>query len=446
MRIAYLCADFGIPIRGHKGASVHVREMVAALAAQGHDVRVFAPNPGNGHSLAAPLHTISSTGLPDACRRVARHVARWRHPRLDKEARELAYNLTLYRHVYAQVRRWRPDAVYERYSLFNLSGLALARRLGVPHLLEVNAPLRHERARTKGLALAAVARLVERRLFGGSDAVLTVSTALRHYALEQGARPARTLVLPNAVDTRRFTPGDRQQVTGDSPGTVLSPDAYRLSPATRARLGLATDAFVVGFAGSLKPWHGTDVLLDAFARMKDHVPGARLLIVGEGPQGDALRTRAARLGIGTDVIFAGKVAHDAMPQMLAAMDVAVAPYLEVPDFYFSPLKLYEYMASGLAVVASDAGEIAALVRDGQTGILCPPGKVAALAAALLSLAHDSGLRAQLGMAARVEAERHSWSENARIVAEVAGARQRPSCPVVPGRGRISTAWPVRGQE
>ena len=431
MRIAYLCADFGIPIRGHKGASVHVREMVAALAAQGHDVRVFAPNPGKGTSLAAPLHTISSTGLPDACSRVARHVAGRCHPRLDKEARELVYNVTLYRHIRAQVGRWRPDAVYERYSLFNLAGLALARRLGVPHLLEVNAPLRLERARTKGLALDAMARLIERRLFGASDAVLTVSTALRHYALEQGARPARTLVLPNAVDTGRFAPGHRRQTAGDSAGAVLSPD-------TRARLGLATDAFVVGFAGSLKPWHGTDVLLDAFAGMKDHVPGARLLIVGEGPQADALHAHAARLGISRDVIFTGKVAHDEMPELLAAMDVAVAPYLEVPDFYFSPLKLYEYMASGLAVVASDAGDIAALVRDGQTGLVCPPGDVAALCSALLRLAHDAGLRARLGAAARVEAERHTWSENARIVAHLAAAvsldRRTPAMMVLAAGG------------
>jgi glycosyltransferase involved in cell wall biosynthesis len=419
MRIAYLCADFGIPIRGHKGASVHVREMVAALTAQGHAVRVFAPNPGDGNSLAAPLHPISSTGLADACSRVVRHVAGRRHPRLDKEARELAYNFTLYRHVHAQVEHWRPDAVYERYSLFNLAGLALARRLGVPHLLEVNAPLRLERARTKGLALDTVARRVERRLLGASDAVLTVSTALRHYALEHGARPARTLVLPNAVDTRRFHP--------QAAGTVA-----------RARLGLASDAFVVGFAGSLKAWHGTDVLLDAFAGMKDHVPGARLLIVGEGPQGDALHARAARLGIGRDVVFTGKVAHDAMPELLAAMDVAVAPYLEMPDFYFSPLKLYEYMAAGLAVIASDAGEIAALVRDGQTGLVCPPGDVAALRGALLRLAHDVGLRARLGAAARVEAERHTWSDNARIVAHLAAAlsldRRTPAMMALAARG------------
>jgi glycosyltransferase involved in cell wall biosynthesis len=336
------------------------------------------------------------------------------------------------------VGHWRPDAVYERYSLFNLAGLALARRLGVPHLLEVNAPLRLERARTKGLALDAVARLVERRLFGASDAVLPVSTALRHYVLKHGACPARTLVLPNAVDTRRFAPGARRQATGNRTAPGLSPVAYRLSPDTRARLGLATDAFVIGFAGSLKLWHGTDVLLDAFAGMKDHVPGARLLIVGEGPHGDALRTRAAGLGIGRDVIFTGKVSYDTMPELLAAMDVGVAPYVHLPDFYFSPLKLYEYMASGLAVVASDAGDIAALVRDGQTGLVCPPSDVAALCSALLRLAHDASLRAQLGAAARREAERHTWGDNARIVARLATAlsldRGTPTMMVLAARG------------
>src|SRR5919204_18998 len=399
MKIAYLCADFGIPIQGYKGASVHVREMVAALKAHGHDVRVFVPTLGEGNAVAAPVHHIGPHGLPETCARLVRSVSQ-RHPRLDKEVRELAYNCTFYRRLLAQCRLWRPDAVYERYSLYSLAGLALARRLRVPHLLEVNAPLRIERARTKGLALDPLAGLVERRLFGASDALLTVSTALQRYVLAHGARLARTLVLPNAVDTVRFQP----QADG---------------AAARARLGLAPDSVVVGFAGSLKPWHGTDTLLDAFATVHEAVPAARLLIVGEGPQGKVLHERAAHLGLDTTVVFTGKVAHDAMPGILAAMDVGVAPYREVDAFYFSPLKLYEYMAAGLAVVASDAGEIATLVRDGQTGLLCPPGNATELAATLLRLVREPGLRARLGAAARVEAERHTWQENARTVAALA---------------------------
>ena len=127
-----------------------------------------------------------------------------------------------------------------------------------------------------------------------------------------------------------------------------------------------------------------------------------------------------------------------MTQRQLAMDITVAPYLEVPNFYFSPLKLYEYMASGLAVVASDAGEIAALVHDGQSGLVCPPGDVAALCSALLRLAQDAGLRARLGAAARREAERHTWSENARIVTQLAATlsleRRAPATIALEARG------------
>jgi glycosyltransferase involved in cell wall biosynthesis len=399
MRIAYLCADFGIPIQGYKGASVHVRELVAALAAQRHDVRVFSPTPGAGNPLAAPLIDIASAGLPDVTARLARAALGRCSPRLDKETRELAYNLTLYRGVRGQVRAWRPDVIYERYSLFNLSGLALARRLGVPHLLEVNAPLRLERARTKGLALAGLAARIEGALFAGSDAVLVVSEALRRYVLERSGGAARVVVQPNGVDTGRFLARGRDLQV-------------------RAQLGLAPEAFVVGFTGSLKPWHGVDILLEAFATVRSAEPAARLLIVGEGPEDAALRARAAALGLGPSVVFTGRVEHIAIPRYLAAMDAGVAPYLQVPDFYFSPLKLYEYMAAGLAVVASDAGEIAGLVRHEQTGLLCPPGDAVALAGTLLRLARDPGARARLGVAARAEAERHSWAGNATVVVDL----------------------------
>ncbi len=402
MKIAYLCADFGIPIQGDKGASVHVRAVVAALTAQGHDVRVLTPTPGAGNPLGAPLLTVAPDGLPAACGRVVGALTRGRAPRLVKETREVAYNLTLYQQAWARFRSWRPDAIYERYSLFTVAGLALARRLGVPHLLEVNAPLRLERARTKGLVLEPVARFVERRLYSRSDAVLVVSEALRAYARERGAVATRTRVLPNGVDTTRFHPS----VDGR---------------AARARWGLAQDALVVGFAGSLKPWHGVETLLDAFAALRAHTPTARLLVIGTGPQEAAVRARATDLRLGDSVVFTGAVAHAAMPGLLAALDIGVAPYLAVPDFYFSPLKLYEYMAAGVAVVASDAGAIATLVRAGETGLLCPPGDADALAGALACLASDPTLRARLGAAARAEAERHTWAVNACVIAGLASA-------------------------
>ena len=103
MRIAYLCADFGIPILGHKGASVHVRELVTALTAEGHEVRVFSPNPSGSNTLAAALHAVSPDGLPETCRRLLRRALPGAGP-LDKEVRELAFNLTFYRSVRSKLR------------------------------------------------------------------------------------------------------------------------------------------------------------------------------------------------------------------------------------------------------------------------------------------------------------------------------------------------------
>ncbi len=400
MRIAYLCADFGIPILGHKGASVHVRELVTALTAEGHEVRVFSPNPSGSNNLAAPLHAVSPDGLPETCRRLVRRAFPGARP-LDKEVRELAFNLTLYRSVRKELRTWRPDAVYERYSLFNLAGVALARRSGVPHLLEVNAPLRLERANTKGLALERIAGHVERCVFGSADAVLTVTAALQRYVLEHGGRAERTRVLQNAVDVERF---GRGRTDGQ---------------AARARWGLGAHEFVIGFAGSLKPWHGTETLLDAFGLLHGLVPGVRLLMVGEGPMGETLRAHVAERGLRSAVTFTGSVDHSEMPDLLAAMDVGVAPYFDAPNFYFSPLKIYEYMAAGLPVIASDAGDIGSLVRDGETGLLCAPGDPVSLFTALHCLIEAPRLRAALSAAARAEAERHTWRENARVVAKLA---------------------------
>ena len=395
MRILYLCADFGIPIRGYKGASVHVREMVAALRTHGHEVVVASPNLGEGNGIAdgTCLHAVELDRLSEGAWKLGRMLRRRSGSRLPNELREAAYNGTLLRAGSALVRELRPDAIYERYSLLNLSGLLLARLWGLPHLLEVNAPLRLERARTKGLALGGVAALAERVLFGGSDAVLTVSSALRRYVIARGAKPERTLVQPNGVDTRRFRP-DR-----DGGGA-------------RARLCIPADAVVIGFSGSLKPWHGTDLLVEAFGALRAHHPAARLLVIGEGPQEDALRRQVARLRMAPAVVFTGRVDHEKIPELLCAIDVAVAPYRQVPGFYFSPLKIYEYMAAGRAVVASAAGEIPDLVRPEETGLLCAPDDARSLAAALTRLCENAALRQRLGDAARKEALHHDWLEHA----------------------------------
>src|SRR5690606_34709531 len=116
-----------------------------------------------------------------------------------------------------------------------------------------------------------------------------------------------------------------------------------------------------------------EVLLEAFARLARIDESTRLRLVGHGPQYAALAAQADELGIAHRVDLVGAVAPQEMPAQLAAMDIAVAPYPQLPDFYFSPLKLYEYLAAGLPVVASDIGPCAEILDGGALGVLVTPG-------------------------------------------------------------------------
>jgi glycosyltransferase involved in cell wall biosynthesis len=175
------------------------------------------------------------------------------------------------------------------------------------------------------------------------------------------------------------------------------------------------DKFVVGFVGSLKPWHGIEILADAFLRLASD-QRFHLLVVGDGPSANVLEKLERELP--ERVTRTGAVMHEDVVQYMHAMDVAVAPYPPLSKFYFSPLKILEYMAAGRAVVASDIGQLRYLIRDGETGILLPPGDSNALADVLQSLIESRDRCLQLGLAAATEArEHHTWSKRAAEILE-----------------------------
>ncbi len=382
-RLAYVCADPGVPVFGSKGASVHVREMLRAFRRAGVTPDVYATSLG-GHppadlaGLAVELVPIGSAG--DA-------------PRRERAAAEasarLAQRLTCRQY----------DLVYERYSLWSHAPMEWARRAGATAILEVNAPLIEEQARHRTLVDRAGAERVAARAFVAADAVLAVSEGVAAWVrVVAPAVGAKLRVVPNGVDPARFT-------TRYGNGLDGSPSA----------------PFVIGFVGTLKPWHGLETLIDAFVRVRDRVP-ARLLIVGDGPERHAVEARLRASGLYEHASFTGAVDPDEVPTWLARMHVAVAPYPDLPGFYFSPLKLFEYMAAGLPVVASAVGQVPEIIADGVTGLLCPAGDPEALAAALLGIAYSPPLAADLGNAARREVElRHSWDHIAARVLSLAPA-------------------------
>jgi glycosyltransferase involved in cell wall biosynthesis len=411
LRILYVCSDFGVPVYGHKGASIHLRSMARAFQDAGHGLRIVSPSTERDANL--DFEAVAGTPVaPDADSEtlaLLRRVDRWlgkqdtgHASRLGHEIRNLLYNQRLAAAAPA-LAAWSPEVVYERYSLFGFGGLELARALGVPHVLEVNAPLCVEQQRVRGLHLVTEAQSIETRVWCGTDGLLAVSEELRAEALQRGADAARVHVLPNGVDAARF---------------VARPEA---APRLRAELALG-DGPVIGFVGSLKSWHGTEVLIDAFAGLAATRPAARLLVVGDGPMAEALRAQAERLGVAAAVRFTGAVEHAQVADTIAAMDVTAAPYLPSEDFYFSPIKIYEYLAAGKPVVASRLGQIGALADAGLVDAVAP-GDVQALQRgleAVLAAPEAAATRAARGRD-WVFRER-TWAANARRALEIAAAR------------------------
>jgi glycosyltransferase involved in cell wall biosynthesis len=175
----------------------------------------------------------------------------------------------------------------------------------------------------------------------------------------------------------------------------------------------------------MKPWHGVEDLVAAFAQLRAGSKDNRLLLVGEGPARSQLEAQVRALGLASRVHFTGAVEPAKVPGLMAAMDVAVAPYRSLPQFYFSPLKVYEYMAASLPVVASAVGQLKELIEPEVNGLLVPTGDVPALARALDRLRQDPEKRILLGRAARRKVlAHHTWDALAGRILELAGLNLR----------------------
>ena len=369
MRIAYVCLDPGIPVFGTKGASVHIQEVVREYRRRGHDVTVYATR--RGSDVPDDLAELRIVDVPITTR--------------DEEERERAQQAAS-ASVSDMVSAGGYDLVYERYSLFS----TVIAECGVPGILEVNAPLIDEQRTHRVLVDEQAADAALQEQVQAALATICVSDPVRDWVIAR-TEGTRVFTVPNGVNVHRITPQP------ESPG-----------------------APVVTFVGTLKPWHGVDVLLRARAQAhKDW----QLRIIGDGPMRAELDDLARSLGI--DVDFRGAVAPDAIPQHMAGTAIGVAPYPAMDtdsDQYFSPLKVYEYMAAGLPVVASRVGQLPEIM--GESAYLVPPSDPEALAAALDALVANPVERARVGSDNRRQAEReHSWTGTVDHILAHAGVKE-----------------------
>ncbi|MBI3934186.1 MAG: glycosyltransferase family 4 protein [Acidobacteria bacterium] len=409
MKVGYLCSDIDIPIFGHEGCSIHIREFTNGLIEAGHDAFIVCSWAGESNNVTtrARIYPVGPSGLDAVAWQLIEQEALIQDHNLERDLRSLLYNLWLKNEGGSIIERERPELLYERYSLFGYAGIELSRRYSIPLILEVNAPLCLEQAGYEKFPLAGTAEGIEAEILRGADAVIAVSQWLKEWILSRGVDEQRVHVIPNAAPGRLF---DRE-VSGDR-----VKERYDLNGKQ-----------VVGFVGSFQPWHDVGGLLDAFHQLYQQDNSVRLLLVGAGPQRVSLEQSAHRMGLASAVVFTGSVPYELVPEFIAAMDVAVAPFRWTQELlYGSPIKLFEYMAAGKPTVAAALGQITEVVKHGETGWLYLPGDYEELAEGISMLLCSPDLASTIGKAGKQKIlQEHTWKAVAERAVRLGETLRQP---------------------
>ncbi len=366
MKVLYVASDQVVP--GRTGGSVHVLEVARGLAARGHEVH-------------AVVHR--NAGSPD---REDEGGVHWHRIAWSPDHRLFRFRAR--GPVAALAEALRPDRLIERYYNFGGEGITVAASRGIPSLLEVNSPVLDHPGSLKGL------------LDG-----LTLVRPLRRYR-EWLCRQASALVAPLPSIVPEFARARTETVTWGANVDVFDPG--RRSDAARVALGIPAGAVAVLFSGSFRPWHGVHLCEDAARRLADR-SDLYFVLVGGPTAGEGLGYRGRRLGT---------VPYERMPEVVAAADVGVAPYDTAQlaqlrlGFYWSPLKIFEYMASGLPTITIPRVPLTEIVRGGHEGLHFREADAGSLAGAIVRLAGDAEARKRMGENARARVvERYSWARH-----------------------------------
>jgi glycosyltransferase involved in cell wall biosynthesis len=396
MRILYIAS--GIPVPGTLGGSTHAYEVARGLARRGHDVHLVCAS-REGWSGPGPFVRPVSTTL-------AGFHLHWQDVPKSVALAGLWPILRL-------ARALRPDVIIERYYNFAGCGVIAARRLGIPSLLEVNALIVDPPEVAKRRLDDALGGPMRRWAVQQCQWVDRIITPL--YTTVPAEIPREKIIeLPWGADVERFGGGMRRAEA------FAGNDGYEANG--------AANASAVLFMGSFRAWHGVLDFVRAGLLVREAGVEAQFVLVGDGPERAAAEALAAAAP--GYFRFTGALPYEEIPAVLEQASIGVAPFVTAPHpalraagFFWSPLKVFEYMAAGLPVITPDIVPLNRIVRHEQEGLLYPEADRAALAAAITRLVHDPATRQQMGRRARERVvEHYSWQRHCadleRVIVEV----------------------------
>lgn len=370
------------------GQLTHIEEMIRGLRANGHLVCESAPAIGDHNPSGG------SAGWVGRLKTLL--------PRPLYELAELAYSLVAYRRLLQKAREFGPDGIYERYNLYLLAGVWAKKRLGLPLVLEVNAPMVVERREYGGLSLPWLADWAEAYVWRNADVILPVTQVLADYMVGKGVARSRIRVIPNAINETHYA-------------------ALPSADVAKAELGLS-GRVVVGFTGFVREWDRLDRIVRWLALRATSL-NVHLLVIGDGPARAEVEQCAKDLGVANRLSFTGAVSRERVPALSMAFDIALQTAL-VP--YASPLCLFEYLALSKAIVAPDQPNHHEILEQGVNALLYDPQDPAGIERALDQLAADPVLRNRVAEAAGqvISDKRLTWRQHAdKVVGLFAGLEQ-----------------------
>ena len=372
--------------RGTGGEGVHIAGIAKALERMGHAVQFSSPTGADPRKTAGggtpATSKKKSPGLAvrivDAC------------PDFLFEFFEIGYNFSAWKRNRGLFKTRKYDLIYERHAFFLFITSFMARKRGIPLIVEVNELVNDARLRKQPLC-SGIAAWADRKTFEQACCIVVVSPHLKRRIVETGVPEEKVLVLPNAID-----PNDYAEVADSAP--------------VRKKWNLEGQ-IAIGFVGYFVHWHNLDWMVTVFARLCEDFPNLRLFFVGEGELKDSLQAQADEAGVGDKLIFTGAVVHAEIPEHVRAMDVAVIPN---SNAYRSPLKLFEYMGQACATLSPRTEPIEMVIDHERNGLLFDlDDPVESMYCELRKLVASEDLRRQLGDQARKDClEKHTWDSNA----------------------------------
>ncbi len=385
MRIAYLVVKETWSLNDESGYATHTRELRNAMIEKGHEVVVYMGVPDK---LSVPLtQETNRKSLKSNIKKVIPDYV-WRGMR---DLKESMFDRKFFNIYFEKIKKFNPDIIYERSTLYHSVALRIAKKLKKPLVLEYNAPLTEERRINGKTPLEFYGNYVERKMIKASSGVIAGSTPLKKYLIAKGFDGNNIIVVTVAAN---LTEGqcNKKAIAGIK-------KKYNIE-----------DKKIIGYVGRFFYWHCLDILVEVATTLKKTYNNIHFLLVGDGESRNLLQEQVEAKGLSDFFTITGLVDKTEVPKYINTFDIAILP--GCPD-YGVPSKLFEYAVANKPIIAPNTDAIRDKMKHEADGLLFKSGSAVELENALVNCLDNPESATERAKAFRVKTlEKFTWANSA----------------------------------